>query len=232
MQDNLSQAAEEPITPGEEVAETAPEQGSTHAQPQTEKPITRDEVLAILRETIPQAVMPMIQSQVAKGENRISQRINERLAAFEMNKGVLNLSPEAELQAKKAIIEEEQMNAYAQPEPQAQSGQAGTGSGEAADPGMILQTIAQQAQAIGGTEVTPNDKEWQNVQKVLDDPQGNPQLFFTAVLDASRAKAARLAQQKSKAPGRVTGAGGGSTAGDAPAKSSDDYWKKAHAKTN
>lgn len=233
MLDDLSQAADEPITPGEEVAETTSESGSTQEQQQTEKPITRDDVLALLRETLPQAVMPMIQSQVAKGENRVNQRINERLAAFEMNKGVLNLSPEAELQAKRAIIEEEQMNAYAQPNPQeAQRGQAGTESNEVADPGVALHNLAQQAYGIGGVEVTPNDKEWAKIQAVLDDPQGNPQKFFAATLDASREKATRLNTNKTKAQGRVTSAGGAANAGDAPAKTSDDYWKKAHAKTN
>lgn len=234
MLDDLSQAPTEPIPQAEEVAENAPEQGSTQQQPQPEKPLTRDDVLALMREVIPQAVQPLIQSQVAKGENRINQRIAERFAALDREKGTLNLSDEQVTQARKAIIEDEQMKTFApQPPQNAQGGEADTQSPEPMDAGQFIDSLKTRAfQLAGGPEVTPNDKEWAKIQAELDNPQGNPDLFVLAAVDASREKAQRLAAQKQKAPARVTGTGGESTPGDAPAKSSDDYWKKAHAKQN
>jgi hypothetical protein len=231
MQDETnSQAVAEPITQADEVAETTPDQGSTQAQPQTEaKPLTAEDFRQIAREE----AMRVAQSQTAKSENRINQRIAERFAALDTNKGVLNLTDDQVKQAQKAIIEDEQMNAFAKPTPQAQSGQAQPPSTEPFDPGQFIETLKTNAfKLAGGTEVTPNDKEWAGMQAILDDPNGNPDLFVLASIDASRAKAQRLQAQQKKAPGRLAGAAGAATAvqGYDPTKPASFYLEQAAKK--
>lgn len=227
MSDLISQAPTEPIIQEEEVAETTPEQeaGAPEQQQKESKPLTAEDMRKIAIEEAKR----ISQSQVAKWENRMNQRITERFAALEDNKSVLKLSDEQVQQAQREIISEEQMNAYAPSKPEI-TGQTQAPSEEAMDPGQyISQQIGMAFQAAGGVEVTPSDKEWAMIEQQLNDPQGSLVKTQVAAIDASRAKAARLKAQQQKAPARVTGTGG-EAAGNAPAKSSEDYWKNAHKK--
>ncbi len=212
MSDVNSQATDEPITQQEEVAETTPAEGSTQEQPQKEaQPLTRDDILTMLREVIPQSVQPLIQSQVAKGENRINQRITERFAALDANKSVLKLSDDQVQTAKRDIINEEQMNAFAsQQSPQA-GGQVQAPSKESVDPGQFVEQQINNTFDLVGTKVTPQDVEWAMIQKELDDPNGSLAKTQLAAAFAAKAKGTRLAAQQKNATARVTSTGGGST---------------------
>jgi len=224
MSDLISQAPTEPIIQEEEVAETTPEQETgAPEQPQKEsKPLTAEDMRKIAIEEAKR----ISQSQVAKWENRMNQRITERFAALEENKSVLKLSDEQVQQAQREIISEEQMNAYVPSKPQI-NGQTQAPSEETMDPGQyVSQQIDMAFQAAGGVEVTPSDKEWAMIEAQLNDPQGSLVKTQVAAIDASRAKAARLKAQQQKAPARVTGTGGEGTVPPTKQLSAEDKISK------
>jgi hypothetical protein len=205
--ENSDAEIEEPITPDEEVAESTSEQEDSE-QPQQEKPLTLDDVRALIRGELIPEINSTIQSRTAKSENRINQRIAERLAGLEANKGVLNLSEDQLKTAKATIIQEEQMNAFAPPESQASDLQRQA-------PSDVMQQqvefVYSQIDAIFqtvGTPVNRNDKEWAKIEAALNDPQGSLAATQLAAADAAREKAARVAAQQKKAPGRVMSTGG------------------------
>lgn len=202
MPDDISQAL-----PVEEVQvqETTPA-GETPVEPQTEKPLTLEDVRKLLRDE----VTPIIQSQVAKGENRIEKRIQERFAALEENKSTLKLTDDQVAEAKRAIISEEQMNAYSP---------AQSPTGEAAAPAPELEQmerfVANQIEATFqevGVRVTPDDvDEFKTINAAWNDPNGSLAKTLIAVTKAAEAKAARLALQKQNAAARVVSGGAEST---------------------
>jgi hypothetical protein len=206
MSDVISQAPAEPITQQDEVAENATPEVSTQEQPQTEQPPTLEAYRQIAREEATRVA----QSQVAKSENRTNQRIAERFAALEANKGILKLTEDQVQTAKREIINEEQMAAFTPQESQASTpGQAP--SNDSADFGQFVYDQIDKTFELIGTPVTTQDKEWAMIQKELDDPMGSIAKTQLAAIDASRAKATRLAEQKAKAPARVINTGSGST---------------------
>lgn len=82
-----------------------------------------------------------------------------------------------------------------------------------------------------GTQVTKNDPEWNEFQKVLDatwnDPKGHIKVM-TAATKAAESKAARLKNNQEHAAARVSGGGSSAPSGvpdDAPAS---ELWKGAY----
>lgn len=227
MPDEISQAAPtEEIAPEAEVQETAPAEGSAPAEPQTEKPLTPEDFRQMAREE----ALKVAQSQVAKSENRTNQRIQERFAALEENKGVLKLTEEQVMEAQEQIIREEQRSAFA---PKGQT--ANSPGGQTSSDDQIRQQVEfvygqiNDVFAEVGTEVTPNDPEFKGIDEALKNPKGSLAGTIRAANKAAEAKAARLKVQKESAKARVTG--GGSTTGNAkPAASAHDAWGDAYKK--
>lgn len=190
-----------------QVQETTPA-GETPVEPQTEKPLTLEDVRKLMRDEI----TPIIQSQVAKGENRIEKRIQERFAALEENKSTLKLTDDQVAEAKRAIISEEQMNAYS-------PAQSPTGEAAAPAPELELEQmerfVANQIEATFqevGVRVTPDDvDEFKTINAAWNDPNGSLAKTLIAVTKAAEAKAARLALQKQNAAARVVSGGAEST---------------------
>lgn len=216
---NNSQAATEEISEEAQVQETAaPEETSTQTEPQTEKPLTTEDYRRIAREEATRVA----QSQVAKSENRTDRRIQERFAALEANKSVLKLSDEQVLEVRRQIIEEEQMNSFANPNEQQSSGfrqaQPSGSEGQApeADPIRMLNGLIGAVFQTVGTAVTANDPEHVKLQKVIDKawtingPEGLAMVQIAAA-DCAREKAARVNAQRQNAAGRVMGTSGAPT---------------------
>lgn len=193
-----------------EVEEQAPAEGSASDQPQTEETFTRAQVEAMLADFEEKTVKPLIQSQVAKSENRtaekVSSQIRDRFAELEKNKGVLKLSEEQVVEAKKAIVEEETMRAY---EPEGVQGKQTPAA--AADLETYARFVDDQIDAVlsqNGVEITPADPEYKIIQAAYKDPNGNLSATIIAAHTAATAKAARLKSLKGNAPARA-GVGGG-----------------------
>lgn len=229
MPNEISQAAPlEPITPEAEVPEAATPEVSPQPEPQTEKPLSLDDVRGLLQEEFIPTISKSIQSQVAKGENRMNQRIAERFAALDANKGVLKLSDEQVQAAQQDIIREEQMSAFRPAEPQNNGPQ----------PASPNETVVRQVEFVYeqingifddvGTQVNANDAEWKTVQSALDDPKGSLAKTLRAATKAAEAKSARIATQQKNAPARVISTGGESPSGETPAKSASELWGKAY----
>lgn len=211
MTDQTSQAPEQPYTEQVEPAEETPaaEAGSPQPQAQKETPqetLTAEDYRKIAREE----AMRVAQSQMAKSENRINQRIAERFAALDQNKGLLKLSDEQVQQAQKDIIAEEQMKAFTPQPSQPGKGAPQTETPETDDPAVIQSSMLARAfELAGGTEVTPQDAEWKKLDAAWNDPNGNADLYILTAIDASREKKARLEAQAKKAPARTVNAAGG-----------------------
>lgn len=211
--DDISQAPEEAITPEEQVQETATEEVSPQEEPQTEKPLTAEEYRKIAREEAIRAA----QSQMAKGENRINQRIQERFAALESNKSVLKLTDEQVVLAQEQIINEEQRAAFA-PRP---SGQQASGpQGQALSDGLTQQVEFVYGQIDAtfkdvGVDVTANDVEYKTIETALNDPNGSLAKTIRAAAKAAEAKTVRLEAQKKNAAARVLGGGSGTSSDNA-----------------
>lgn len=210
LDDVISQAADEPITPTAEVQETTTDEVSPQTEPQKEKPLTAEEYRQIAREEATRVA----QSQVAKSENRTNQRIQERFAALEANKSVLKLTDEQVQTAQDAIIKEETMKAY-QPQP---SGQQASGpQAQAPSDDMIRQQVEfvygqiQAAFETAGTEVTRNDPEYKEIEAAMSDPKGSLAKTLLAAGKAAESKLARVSAHKETAKARVPGGGGNSS---------------------
>lgn len=205
MSNEISQAEPvEIITPEAEVQETVPE-GDAPAEPQTEKPLTTEDYRRIAREE----ATKVAQSQVAKGENRINQRIQEKFGALEESKGVLKLSDEQVQQARRDIV----TDAYSEPAAQSQAGAQSPVDG---NPIQVLNGYLGAVFEEVGVVVTANDPEFKKLQDAIDEawtidgPQGLVKVQRAAI-KAAESKAARLEAQKKNAAARVAGGGEGST---------------------
>jgi len=224
MSDDNSQAATEEITEEAQVQETATpaEEVSPQAEPQTEKPLTAEDYRRIAREE----AKKVAQSQVAKGENRINQRIQEKFGALEESKGVLKLSDEQVQQARRDIV----TDAYSEP-----AAQTGAPAPVAGDPIQVLNGYLGAVFEEVGTAVTANDPEFKGLQEAIDvawtidGPQGLVKVQRAAI-KAAESKAARLEAQRKNAAARVAGGGEGNTSGASPASSANELWNKAYKK--
>ena len=230
MPDEISHAAPtEEIAPEAEVQETTTEEVSPPAEPPKEKPLTTDDYRQIAREE----AMRIAQSQMAKGENRINQRIQERFDGLEANKGLLKLTEEQVTTAQQQIINEEQMNAF---KPKA-NGQQASGSEAAPSEDQFRQNVSAVYAEINavvadeGVELTENDPEFKILDKALSDPNGSYAKTILAAGKAAETKAARTKAQKENANARVTGGGGSTQTGNAKsAASAHDAWGDAYKK--
>lgn len=206
----LSQAAQ----PGEvnPASVQVPESTAQGASAQPQEPQKEQRPLTI--EDVQREATRIAQSMVAKGENRIQKQIQEKFAALEATKKVLNLTDEQVKRAKQDIVTE----AYAA-EPQ---GESVTTDGPGANPEVDQAIQYLNAQIDGvfadvGEKITPADPEMKELQAVIDaawnDPNGLVKIIRTADRLAN-AKKVRLQKQAETAPARIVG-GGGITGGNA-----------------
>lgn len=195
-----SEAADTDLPVGEaQVPEQTPGEGSAKEEQPQEQLLTLDQV----RELIRTEVNPLIQSQVAKSENRTDKRIQERFMALEETRATLNLTDEQVEVAQSKIIREEQMMAL---KPESQP--------PAASPEAQMMFVNNQIDEVVrgyGVEITPADKEeWALIESALRDPNGSLAKTILAAGNAAAKKADRVKSFKGNAPARA-GMGGGST---------------------
>lgn len=233
MEPSKSQAVpEELVTPtGAQDPGTAPAEGSTQPDPQTDKPLTLEMVRHLAREEATR----IAQSQVAKGENRIQKVIKERFDALDKTKSALGLSDDQVAQARQKIT----MDAYASPE-ETQAPTSPTPSDQPADPNVdqaiqYMNTMISAAFEEAGTTVSKADPEFAELQKVVDDSWSDPKGLAKIITAASRAaskKQARLQTQQQTAAGRVTAAGPTPSSGQAqqPAGNTISQFEEAYRK--
>ncbi len=163
---------------------------------------------------------------MAKGENRIQRFIQDKFAALEASKGVLNLSDEQVAQAKKDIVAQ----AYEQPDAAAET----NAPQPDAEDYIRSQSefVFSQIDAVlaeHGVQITPNDPEFKTIDAALRDPQGSLAKTMLITSKAAASKAQRLAQTKGSAPARVAGSGPQQTSTGAydPSKPASYYLEKA-----
>jgi hypothetical protein len=226
MPNDNSQAtpAGQVIPAGVSVPETTAPVVSPQAEPQTEqKPLTLEDVRALAREEATR----IAQSQVAKGENRINQRIQEKIAALNLNKDELGYSEEQLAQAKQKIIN----NAFTAEDVPPTSAPPLT-----PDVDQAIQYLNAEIQNVFtevGASVTPTDPEFAKLQATVDaawnDPKGLTKILLAAQ-QAATLKAQRVTSQQSNAAARVTSGGGSPTPGNTTASSAHDLWENAYKK--
>ena len=214
---------------GEEIA--AQDQGlaANQAAPQTDPqqeqgPLTVDDYRKIAREEARREA----QSQVAKGENRINQRIKEQLGALKLNQQALGLSDDQVAQARQKIV----ADAFAAED--AETHASSTAPEPDIDHGIrYLNDRIDEVFEVVGTSIEKGDPEFPKLQKVIDeswnDPKGLTKIELAAQKFATE-KAARIASSRDGASARVMSGGDAATSGEAPAASGMDYLKRAYKK--
>lgn len=231
MPEPISPAAlPEPVTPTSvETPEITPSpEVSSQPEPQTETPLTPEQVAAI-EKIADQRAFRIAQSQVAKGENRIQKLIQDKFAALDQTKGALGLSDEQVAQARQKIV----ADVYSATE------EPPTSTPPPTEPSVdeLIQFMNAQIKSVFddiGTAVTKADPEFADLQKAVDaswnDPNGMTKIIRAAD-KAATAKAARLQKQNQNAAARVVGGGGPQSSGQAPqVKSAHDAWGQAYKK--
>jgi hypothetical protein len=221
MPNENSQAApeEQVTTQGAQVPGQTTEQVSTPAEPQKERTLTLEDVQ--------REATRIAQSLVAKGENRINQRIQEQFSALEMSKKALGLSDEQVAQAKQKIV----TDAFTASEPETTGEQPGNPPAVSVD--QAIQYLNDQITAVfdvEGTTVNPSDPESKIIQEAMDrswNDRNGLAIILGAARKAATTKAQREASQKETAASRVI-SGGGNGPGEQSAASAQDYWNKAH----
>jgi hypothetical protein len=165
------------------------------------------------------------QSQVAKGENRINERIQAQFAALNLNKQALGLTEEQVTQAKQRIV----TDAFTVEE-------APTSATPAPDVDQAIQYLNAEIGNVFaqvGTNVTPADPEFQKLQATVDaawnDPQGLTKILLAAQ-NAASTKAQRVAALQETAAARVVGGGGQSITPGNSADSAHNLWENAYKK--
>lgn len=203
-----SQAAasdDQPVIEGENVQEQTPEEGSAEDGQQQEQSFTRADVEKMLADQ-EDRFNRLLQSQVAKSENRTNQRIQERLQALADNREILQLTDDQFAAAENAIIQEEQKNAFKK-----QGSRMGNETPQAdteEDAARFVTSQIEDIFSMAGARVTPDDPEFAMIEKEWNDPNGSLTKTLFAASEAARKKAERLAAFKGKATARVnTGTG-------------------------
>jgi hypothetical protein len=224
MTDNLSgQEAQGQASPQPQTASATPQE----PQSQEQKPIDEATVRAIATEVATRTA----QSLVDKAEYRISQKAQQQIQALEINKSTLGLSDQQVQDAKLKIIAND-----VTPSQEAQAGAQPVSQGQPmADPVSEASFITELFKATeAGMEVTPNDPEFSDFNKVytenFNDPSPAAMARVTrAVEKAAAAKKQRIENQQAQAEARTLGGGGGLATGsnDAPAS---DLWRQAYRK--
>lgn len=208
VQDNSDATSEQlPVEQEVEVEGQAAEEVSSQSQPpKEEKMFTREDVFAILADFEEKKVKPLIQSQVAKSENRTGQRIQERFAALDQNRAALNLTDAQVTEAKDKIIREEQMKEYEPESPQGSETPAPQPSPD--DVNTFLLGQMDQVFAQYQVRVTPDMPEYKIIEKAWNDPNGSLASTLLATGEAAQKASIRLSALKGNAKARVTGGGG------------------------
>lgn len=211
---------------GEESADT-PDEGGREEEQQTEKPLTRADVQRIADEISARNATRIAQSLVAKGENRITAKIQDQIRALNMNKDVLGLTPQQIEQARQKIV----MDAYAEePTGQEQASRSQSQVQQQPEAGIPVNVIsAVKMMQDAGMIVEEGDPEFEQYIAPILNRNPNPGMeIVRATAKAMDAKENRLNAKKSKSPARAPQGGGNSEGGNAPAKSSSDYWNGAY----
>lgn len=208
--------APEPITHEQPSAPVTTQQGEAQEkQPAQPQYVTREELDQITENVV---------RRVKQSDRDRSRRVEEELAGIKalLTKAGTPITPEAEAKIRNQIVD--QMDGETEPQP----GQSAA-PGQAAGPSPVDQFLTQVFAKAGAT-VTPNDPEWKEIQKSLDDnwnnPNGLPDVLLTANA-AAQAKKARTAAMQETAAARV-GGGGTTPTGAAPASSAAEMWQQAY----
>lgn len=191
-------------------------------EPTQEQPLTVEDYRKIAREEASR----IAQSQVAKGENRINQRIQEQFKALNVNREVLGLSDDQVTQAQQKIVTE----AYSA---EAKGPEAQMPAPEVDKAIQYMNDRIDEVFQVVGTSVESGDPEFPKLQKVIDDSWNDPQGLTKITLAArefATEKAARVASQKDAASARVMSGGDAMTSGEVTAASATDLWKNAYKK--
>lgn len=152
-------------------------------------------------------------------------RIDEQLTTIRslLEKPGVTLTP-----AQEAALREDLGNRLDAEDTQAQPGNAQPPNGD-----QLVTQFVSDVFAETGTQVTANDPEWKDLQKVIDaswnDPKGGVKVT-TAAIKAATQKAERLKADQENAPARVVGEGGVSTNGQTidPNAPASEFWKQAY----
>ena len=223
MTDELSgQQAQAPASAQPQTA------SATEPQSQEQKPLDEARVI----ELATQIASRTAQSLVDKAEYRISQKAQAQIHALELNRSTLGLSDQQVQDAKQKIV----MDDLTATQQGAQASQPAELEGQ---PQADSVTEAQYIQGLfkgteSGTEVTPNDPEWTEWQKVYQDNFNDPSMqaasrVILATNKAAAAKAQRLKTNTDTAAARVM-QGGGGLQGQPQAKSASELWGQAYKK--
>ena len=199
MSNETSQAATSPASEEAKPAEQAAQKASVQEQAQKEATPNLEEYRKIAREEATR----IAQSQVAKGENRINQRIQEQFKALDMNQKVLGLSDKQVAEARKEIV----ANAYIEDEPEQKANPP-------AQPESKTHPAVQRAYAFmekKKTIVEESDPEFEkHIKSILTSgPNIDEDELLLATAEAVKEKNARLASDKEKAPVRAAQSGTG-----------------------
>lgn len=198
-------------------------------------PPTTEQLAETAQENKPQYVTPEdLEKRDAELLRRFKQsnrdrntRIDEQLTTIRnlLEKPGVTLTPEQE-----AALREDLGNRYDAAETQEQPGQVQAPTGD-----QLVAQFVSDVFAEVGTQVTVNDPEYKDLQKVIDaswnDPKGGVKVTAAALKAASQ-KAERIKADQESAPARVVGGGGISTNGQTidPNAPASEFWKQAYLK--
>lgn len=202
---------------------------ATEPQSQEQKPLDEARVI----ELATQIASRTAQSLVDKAEYRISQKAQAQIQALELNRSTLGLSDQQVQDAKQKIV----MDDLTATQQGTQASQPAELEGQ---PTADSVTEAQYIQGLfkgteSGTEVTPNDPEWAEWQKVYQDNFNDPSMqaasrVILATNKAAAAKAQRLKTNTDTAAARVMQGGPTSGAGDESGLDGHELFQRAHRK--
>ncbi len=170
------------------------------------------------------------EEQLAQLENRIVKRVAQ--SASDRVKRT-----EAEVKRLKGLVEKTGLQVSPQQEAQLRTAIEEAGGTEPGTPevpdvadedAQYLANEMRNAFATVGATVERTDPEWAVIDAALRDPKGSTGKFVLACAAAAGTKKQRLTSNQSNASLRSPGGAGAGPAGQAPAASASDYWKKAY----
>jgi len=198
--------------------QTVPDAGTATPQEplQSNTPPTTEQPAETAQENKPQYVTAEdLEKREAELLRRFKQsnrdrntRIDEQLAGIRqlLEKPGVQLTPDQE-----ATLREDLGNRYDAAETQDEPRQVQAPNGD-----QLVAQFVSDVFAETGTQVTVNDPEWKDLQKVIDaswnDPKGGVKVTAAAIKAATQ-KAERLKADQESAPVRVVGGGGESSPG-------------------
>lgn len=200
---------EEPITPAQPSQPETPQPGQEAENQQAQQPqyVTKEELDQIMAETV---------RRVKQSDRDRGKRIEDELGKIKtlLTNAGTQVTPDVEASIRNQITD--QIDGEEEPQPQGQSAVP-----QQSAPTPVDQFLAQ-VFTKAGTTVNPNDPEWKDIQKSLDDNWNNPNGLTDVLLTAhaaAQAKKTRTAAMQETAAARV-GGGGSQPSGNVPATSS------------